>query len=222
MKKYMVFKMIVFLSDKKVLTFYFMYNKIYIKGDVDMKEIWKDIPDYKGYQASNLGRIRTYNKITYTKIHGERHWKNKILKFKPDYNSKNKNKQGTGYRVTLWKNGRGKDFLVARLIATTFLEDFINTKMTVNHKNGNRLDNRVENLEWLSLADNIKYGFENGQYKQHKTILYNENERYEFRSKSLASQFLNRNDGYISMCLKNKRKAKSKKTNKEYNIECII
>ena len=35
-----------------------------------MKEIWKDIPNYKGYQASSLGRIRTYNKITYTKLHG--------------------------------------------------------------------------------------------------------------------------------------------------------
>ena len=73
-----------------------------------------------------------------------------------------------GYRVDLWKNGKPKCFLVARLVATTFLEDLIDTDMTVNHKNGNRLDNRVENLEWLSRADNIRYGFENGQYPQAK------------------------------------------------------
>ena len=81
-----------------------------------MKEIWKDIPNYKGYQASNLGRIRTYNKITYTKLHGERHWKNRILKFKPTAKN-NRIKQGGGYRVSLWKNGKCKDFLVARIIA---------------------------------------------------------------------------------------------------------
>ena len=40
-----------------------------------MEEIWKDIKNYKGYQVSNLGRVRTHNKTTYTKIHGERHWK---------------------------------------------------------------------------------------------------------------------------------------------------
>lgn len=38
-------------------------------------EIWKDIPGYNGYQASNLGRIRSHNKITYTERHGYRHWK---------------------------------------------------------------------------------------------------------------------------------------------------
>ena len=183
-----------------------------------MQEVWKDIPNYRGYQASNLGRIRTYNKTTYTKKHGIRHWKNRILKFKPDYNSKHTKKQGTGFRVTLWKDGKGKDFLVARLVATTFLENLIDTKMTVNHKNGNRLDNRVENLEWLSLEDNIKYGFENGQFRQHKTILYNKDERYEFRSKSIASKFLGRSVGYVSLCLKMKRKAISKITNKKYNI----
>ena len=186
-----------------------------------MEEIWKNIPNYEGYQASNLGRIRTYNKKTYTKLHGERHWQNRILKFKPDYNSKHKEKQGTGYRVTLWKNGKGKDYLVARLVATTFLENLIDTKMTVNHKNGNRLDNRAENLEWLSLSDNIKYGFENGQYKQHKTILYNENEKYEFRSKSIASNFLGRCNGYVSMCLKRNAEAISKKTNKRYIIKVV-
>lgn len=132
-----------------------------------MEEIWKDIPRYNGYQASNLGKIRTHNKVTYTKKHGERHWKERILKFKPS-NPTKKTKQGTGYRVTLWKNGKPKDFLVARLIATTFLEDLIETKMTVNHKNGDRLDNRVENLEWMTRADNIRYGFEYNQYPQRK------------------------------------------------------
>ena len=46
------------------------------------KEIWKDIPNYNGYQVSNLGNVRTYNKITFTERHGERHWKNRILKQK--------------------------------------------------------------------------------------------------------------------------------------------
>lgn len=133
-----------------------------------MEEIWKDIPRYEGYQASNLGRIRTHNKVTYTKKHGNRHWKDRILHFKPSTTSNHKSKQGMGYRVDLWKDGKPKTLLVARLIATTFIEDLINTKMTVNHKNGNRLDNRVENLEWLSRADNIKYGFQNGQYPQSK------------------------------------------------------
>lgn len=133
-----------------------------------MEEIWKDIPGYKGYQASSLGRIRTHNKITYTKKHGYRHWKDKIMKFKPSTYGNKSTKQGIGYRITLWKDGKSKDFLVARIIATTFLENLIETKMTVNHKNGNRLDNRVSNLEWLSRKDNIRYGFENGQYPQAK------------------------------------------------------
>lgn|SRR5574344_520868 len=128
-----------------------------------MEEIWKDIPNYDGYQASNLGRIRTYNKITYTSRHGERHWNNRIMKFKPNEISK-KIKKGSGYRITLWNKGKSKDLLVARIIATTFLENLINTKMTVNHKDGNRLNNNIENLEWLTREDNIKYGFQNGQY----------------------------------------------------------
>lgn len=38
-------------------------------------EIWKDIEGYQGYQVSNLGNVRTYNKITYTEKHGKRKWK---------------------------------------------------------------------------------------------------------------------------------------------------
>lgn len=185
-----------------------------------MDEVWKDIPNYNGYQASNLGRIRTNNKTTYTKMHGERHWKNRILKFKK-MNGTQKNKQGSGYRVSLWKNGKCKDFLVSRLIATTFLENLIETKMTVNHKNGDRLDNRVENLEWLSLKDNIKYGFENNQYQQTNIKIRNikTNEIFKFRSLSSASAFLKRNTGYVSSCLKGNRKIKDKEKNEFEVIE---
>lgn len=127
-------------------------------------EEWRDIKDYEGYQVSNIGRVRTHNKTTYTQRHGIRHWKDRVLSFKPSTNTSQKSKQGMGYRVDLWKNGKPKTLLVARLVATTFLKDFIDTEMTVNHKNGNRLDNRVENLEWLTRKDNIRYGFQNGQY----------------------------------------------------------
>lgn len=177
-----------------------------------MQEIWKDIPNYSGYQASNLGRIRTHNKITYTKMHGTRYWEDRILKYKKqnDYN--------TGYRVDLWKDGKPKTFLVARLVATTFLEDLIDTNMTINHKDGNRLNNNVKNLEWLSRADNIKYGFENGQYKQHSVILFNSTEEYKFRSKSLAAKFLGRCHNYISDCLEKNKKAISKIDGKQYEI----
>lgn len=185
-----------------------------------MREIWKDIPNYEGlYEASNLGRIRTKEgKTTYTKKHGVRKWKQKILKPK-----KCKNFNLCGYRVSLWKDGKGKDFLVARLVCTTWHENLIDTKMTVNHKDGNRLNNCVDNLEWLSLSDNIKHGFENNFYKQNKTILIccRTDERFEFRSQSLAGQFLGRNSGYINCLLKRNRDFAVDKNGKKYKYEVI-
>lgn len=129
-----------------------------------MEEIWKDIKGYSGYQVSNLGRVRTHNKITYTKRHGERHWKDRILKFKPPTTKNQRSKQGMGYRVDLWKNGKPKSLLVARLVLSTFTETDIDTKLTVNHKDGDRLNNNINNLEWLTRKDNILYGYQNGQY----------------------------------------------------------
>lgn len=125
-----------------------------------------------------------------------------------------------GYRVTLWKNGKPKDLLVSRLVATTFLENLINTSMTINHKDGNRLNNRIENLEWLSRADNIKYGFENGQYKQQKIKLFNDKEQKIFRSLSQANSFLKRNNSYVNDCIKNNRKIISS-DGTIYNYELI-
>ncbi len=125
-----------------------------------MKEIWKDVPNYEGiYQVSNLGRIKS---LYFTSnIYKKKFYKEKILKPKKG--------KDNNLRIELWKDKKHKTVLLHRLIATTFLENLIDTNMTVNHKNGNRLDNRVENLEWLSRADNIRYGFQNGQYPQAKS-----------------------------------------------------
>ena len=121
-----------------------------------MKEIWMDIPNYKGYQVSNLGRVRTYNKITYTNKHGIRHWKKRILKQKCQIR-KNGRKD---YRVNLWSNGKPYTLLVARLVAFTFYnQDIKNQELTVNHKNGDSTNNNLNNLEIISLSDNIRHSF---------------------------------------------------------------
>jgi hypothetical protein len=180
-----------------------------------MDEIWKPIPGYEGiYEASNLGRIRTAEgKTTYSVRHGERHWKQRILKPKSCSDFRK-----TGYRVTLWKDKKCKDFLVARLVCTTWHENLIDTGMTVNHKDGDRLNNKIENLEWLSISDNIKHGYENCLYhNQDITILKSEKtgEEYTFRNQVLANKFLGKNHGYINNL---KRKGKTKAIGKDGEV----
>ena len=162
-------------------------------------EEWKDIPDFEGYQVSNRGRVRKKKKKTFTKRHGERKWKDRILHFK-SCNCK------TGYRVDLWKDGKPKTMLVARLVAFTFYnEDINNHNLTVDHIDGNRFNNNLENLELVSLKENIKRGFNNGLYSCSKKIkLINKNNNYDriFRSMSEASRIMNKNKGYISSKIK--------------------
>lgn len=164
---------------------------------MEQKEMWKDIPNYEGiYQASTFGRIRTCEgKTTYTKRHGIRHWKQRILKPKGETYK-------TGYRVTLWKNGKSKDWLVHRLIATTF---FGESGLTVNHIDGNRFNNHIDNLEWCTLGDNIRKGFEMDLYPTNKKVVITNkktNEKTFFRSLQLASIFIKRNHGYLSYQIK--------------------
>lgn len=170
--------------------------------DCRSKEIWKDIPGYEGiYQASTLGNIRTAEgKITSNKRYAVRRWKQRILK--------PKSPKSDGYRgdlrVSLWKDGASKDFLVARLVAMTWVKGY-GDDMTVNHIDGNYLNNRIDNLEWVSLRDNIRKGFETGLFSksQTKVRLIDENHNYiDFASLSEASRYLSRNNGYLSNRIK--------------------
>ena len=108
-------------------------------------EIWKDIEGYEGlYQVSNMGRVKSLNY--------RRTGKEEILKG-VDY--------GEGYLyVSLWKNGKVKQCRINRLVAQAFLENPQNLP-EVNHKNEDKNDNSIENLEWCSKSYNINYGTRN-------------------------------------------------------------
>ena len=156
-------------------------------------EEWKDIPDYEGiYEASTYGNIRTKDgKTTSNRRYENRCWKSRQLKGRGD-------NPITGKRVSLWKEGKRREFLVARLIALTFLgeppEGF-----TVNHKDGNRFNNNIENLEWLSRADNIRHGFETGLYHTQIAITVSDGKKLlQFRSLAQLDRFLGRCNGYSS------------------------
>lgn len=162
-------------------------------------ETWKDIPGYERiYQASDQGNIRTVEgKITSNKRYSERRWKSRILKGRG-------NNPITGKRVSLWKDGKPKDWLVARLVAITFL-GYPPDGFTVNHKDGNRMNNTIDNLEWLSLADNIKHGFANGLYPTKEVLLTYKGQIFAFESMSKCDKFLKRHQGYTSYAIKNNR-----------------
>lgn len=170
-----------------------------------MEEIWKPIPDYEGiYEASSLGRIRTVpGKITQNARYPVRVWKSRIMKPKHPQSRKRKDD-----RISLWKDGKQHDYLVSRLVAAAW-HGVPEPNMTVNHINGDWSDNRPDNLEWMSLSENIKSGFESGQFDSFckTTVLQSSDGRVvQFRSKAEASRFLGRNAGYISnACIRHMR-----------------
>jgi hypothetical protein len=110
-------------------------------------EIWKDIPGYEGlYQASNLGRIKSLNHSTVQKCKNNKRifhqYKGRILKGWV---------QNTGYLTVSLKN---KKYSVHRIIALTFLQKE-KGKNIVNHIDGNKLNNNINNLEWCNYKHNF-------------------------------------------------------------------
>ena len=176
-------------------------------------EVWKDIKGYEGYQVSSEGRIRTHNKTTYTEKHGIRHWQNRILS--------QKTAKDKAMRVELWKDGKHKTVLVHRIVALTFLGEPPEPNMTVNHIDGNRKNNHIENLEWLSLADNIRHGYRTGLYANvMKPIILIDDcgNEFSFVSMAEANRFLGRSDSYLTTAIKSGNKI-CDKNNTRYHIK---
>lgn len=120
-----------------------------------MKEIWKDIPNFEGYyQASNLGNIRSVDRISKGRWSDNYFYKGKTLLPK---------KTRLGYLHVVLVKGYGKRYnkSVHRLVASTFIEN-VDEKPQINHIDGNKLNNNISNLEWVTPSENIRHGYSNG------------------------------------------------------------
>lgn len=112
------------------------------------EEIWKDIAGYEGlYQVSNFGRIKSLERSV-NDNGGNNLLKERILK--PFYVS-------GYYSARLYINRSHKDYRVHRLVAQAFITNPYNLPI-INHKDENRLNNTVENLEWCTYQYNNTYG----------------------------------------------------------------
>lgn len=153
-----------------------------------MSEIWKDITGYEGrYQVSNLGRVRSLSFKS-----GTRFSKAGILTVMKD---------SLGYMCV---NLSRKTFKVHRLVASAFIENPYNFKC-VNHKDEDKTNNKVENLEWCSHKFNNNYGTRNARISQNggkKVAQYSLDGKKikEWRSASEAAKFYGRARTTITGC----------------------
>lgn len=130
--------------DVRRLTCSFKTNE---RGD-QMEEIWKPIKGYEGlYEVSNLGRVKSLPKRAGFSVRKEF--------IKSIFSDKE------GYLKVDLCNGRGKQMYVHRLVADAFIPNCDNKPM-VNHIDGNKQNNSVENLEWCTCQENTIHAFNLG------------------------------------------------------------
>jgi len=131
--------------------------------------IWKDVEGYEGlYQVSTTGLVKSLSS------NKGNQYSNKVFLKKQFLNR-------YGYlMVTFRKNGVRKNFTVHKLVAKAFLSNPEN-KPQVNHINGNKICNRVENLEWCTSSENQKHRFNTLNHTVYNRLL-NKNEVFEILS----------------------------------------
>lgn len=155
-----------------------------------MEEIWKKIDSYRNYEISNLGRVRNTDtgKIKTVLI----------------------NTRSYPY-VSLWCKQVGKNKMIHRLIAEAFIPNPEN-KPQVNHKNGNKFDYRIENLEWVTISENAIHAFATGLSfvpNKENFLVYNwKTEQFvkEFKTEEECANALSiTSRGNINQCLNDLR-----------------
>lgn len=113
-------------------------------------EIWKDIEGYENlYQVSTYGRIKSLSHI------------NNLGRLRPECILGIRLSDRGYHSAVLYNNGKPKSFRVHQLVARAFIPN-PNNKPHVNHLDGVKGNNLVENLEWVTISENAKHAFKTG------------------------------------------------------------
>lgn len=162
------------------------------------KEIWRSIKGYEGlYEVSNCGNVRSVDRIVTYSDGRKRLWKGHFLKLVLRAN---------GYLMCcLSRNGRSVNELIHRLVAQAFIHN-PNNLPVINHKDENKTNNHVSNLEWCTTKYNINYGtgIQRSAEKKLKPVLQIDKETneviaeyYSLKEASIRTRFHKAN---ISAC----------------------
>lgn len=168
------------------------------------KEVWKDVQGYEDkYQVSNLGRVRSKRRIVDRGKYG-------LLTVPARYMTLRQ--KGNGYLIVgLYSHNKSKNAYVHRLVAKAFIPN-PQQLPTVNHKNGDKTNNTVSNLEWASYSANNYHAYKHGLTHSNKNnshmstpvVAYDRagNLKYQFPSMREAERELHLANGVVHMAIK--------------------
>ena len=130
-------------------------------------EVWKDVVDWEGcYQVSSFGNVRSKDKVRVKERQGKTvhaFYKGRVMKIKL--------KQDGYLGVHLRDDQRNSHPTTHRLLALSFIKN-IGNKPTVNHKDGNKQNNNISNLEWATHSEQTIHAFDTGLLKPRGAPIY--------------------------------------------------
>lgn len=175
-------------------------------------EIWKDVVGYEGvYEVSNFGRIKSLSRIKHTYNGGSYLSKEKILE-------QNINFQGYK-RIGVWVNGKTKTLKVHQLVAIAFLNHTAcGFKLVINHKDFDRTNNHVDNLEIVTNRENCSHRQKLGTSKYVGVYWFKANKKWLARiyidgKHKYIGYFKNEEDAGKAYLLELEKQNASNKTN---------
>lgn len=169
-------------------------------------EIWGPIIDYEDYyEISNLGRIKSLDRtVVYTNRNRTQHYKSKLL-------TPSKNQDGY-FKVSLNKDGKLDVKIIHRLVALAFIPNPEN-KPQINHIDGNKLNNCVDNLEWNTNIENLNHSYLNNlnpniKLSKDDVILIRNLHSLKIHTQAEIGKMFNVNKEHINSIVNNKKRTK--------------